>query len=166
MEKLSIAKVLKPQGLKGELKCLPLAEQSDVFSNLTYVYLNEQKLNVISSVYRLGYVYIRLENVDTIEHADKFRNAVFYVDREQFGTLQENTFFVDELVGCKVFNKNGEFFGDILGVENYGASDILEVKHKWGTYMVPFISKVFLDVNIAQQKVVIDEDEFKEHCTS
>ena len=86
MEKLSIAKVLKPQGLKGELKCLPFAEQSDVFSNLTYVYLNDQKLNVISSVYRLGYVYIKLENVDTIEHADKFRNAVFYVDKEQFDT--------------------------------------------------------------------------------
>ena len=87
------------------------------------------------------------------------------MDKEQFGDLGENTFFIDELEGLEVFDTDGNFIGNVLGVENYGATDILEIKDKWATYLVPFIEKVFVEVDIAGGKVIIDAEEYKEHRT-
>ena len=165
MDKLSILKVLKPQGLKGELKCLPLTERAEVFDGLTKAFCDGKEVRIISSKYRLGFVYIYVENVNSIEDAEKWRGKEFFVDKEQFGTLDENTFFIDELEGLEVFDLEGNFVGNVLGVENYGATDILEIKDKWATYLVPFIEKVFVEVDIQGGKVVIDAEQYKEHRT-
>lgn len=162
MNQISILKVLKPQGLKGELKCLPLTDEITVFENLKTVFCDGKQINVISSKFRLGYVYIMLENVLKIEDAEAFRNKELYVDKNVF-SLDDNTFFVDELVGLEVFDTSGNFIGDILGVENYGAGDILEVKDKWATYLVPFIKQVFVEVDISGGKVIVDKEKYQEH---
>ena len=165
MDKLSILKVLKPQGLKGELKCLPLTERAEVFDGLTKAFCDGKEVRIISSKYRLGFVYIYVENVNSIDDAEKWRGKEFFVDKEQFGDLGENTFFIDELEGLEVFDLDGNFVGNVLGVENYGATDILEIKDKWATYLVPFIEKVFVEVDIQGGKVVIDAEQYKEHRT-
>lgn len=165
MDKLSILKVLKPQGLKGELKCLPLTQRQDVFDGLKKAFCDGKEIRIISSTCRLGFVYICIENVNSIDDAEKWRGKEFFVDKEQFGDLGENTFFIDELEGLEVFDTDGNFIGNVLGVENYGATDILEIKDKWATYLVPFIEKVFVEVDIAGGKVIIDAEEYKEHRT-
>lgn len=83
MEKISIAKVLRPKGLKGELKCKALTEKFDLFSNINSVICDNKEYKVISGVYRLGFAYIQLENINTIELAEKFRNKILYVTKER-----------------------------------------------------------------------------------
>lgn len=163
MNKISILKVLKPQGLNGELKCLPLTQREEVLTNLQYVFCDGKKITVISSKPRLGFVYICLENVASVEEAEKFRNKELFIEKTDFGDLDENTFFIDDLVGLTVVDKTGAFVGDILGVENYGAGDLLEVKEKWATYLVPFIKQVFVSVDVENNQVVIDYEKFLEH---
>lgn len=163
METLSILKVLKPQGIKGEMKCLPLTQRTEIFDTLKTIICDNTELNVVSSKFRLGFVYICLENVNTIEDAEKFRNKEFFITKEDFGALDENTFFIEDLVGLEVVDTNGNLVGHILGVENYGASDILQVKDKWTTFLVPFIKQVFVDVDISAGKIVIDMLAYQEH---
>lgn len=162
MNQISILKILKPHGLKGEMKCLPLTDETKVFEGLKSVYLCGKKIDVISSKFRLGYVYIILKNYESIEKAETLRNQELFIDKSEF-SLDMDTFFVDELVGLEVYDQEGEYIGDILGVENYGAGDILEVKDKWATYLVPFIKQVFIDVDIKAGKVIVNRDNYKEH---
>ena len=162
MNQISILKILKPHGLKGEMKCLPLTDEIKIFEKLTSVYLGGEKIDVISSKYRLGYVYIILKNYESIEKVEVLRNQELYIDKSEF-SLDENTFFVDELVGLELYDEMGEYIGDILGVEHYGAGDILEVKDKWATYLVPFIRQVFVDVDISAGKVIVNRENYKEH---
>ncbi|MDD4815857.1 MAG: ribosome maturation factor RimM [Clostridia bacterium] len=163
METISIAKVLKPQGIKGELKCQVLTEKFDIFSDLKSVICENKKINVISGVYRLGYVYIMLENVNSIEQANQFRNKTFYIPKAEYGDLDENNYFIDDLVGVKIETENGEKIGEVLDVENYGASDILIIKEKFCTYSVPFIAKVVLKVDINQKTIVVNKEQYEEN---
>lgn len=162
MEQLSILKVLKPQGLKGELKCLPLTQKNELFSTLKTVICNNQSIKIISSVYRLGYVYICLENVNSIEDAEKFKNQILYIDKKDFGELSSNTYFIEDLEGMSVVDENGEEIGDVLGVENYGATDLLEIKDKWRTYLVPMVKQVVVNVDVDAKKVVVNRDAYEE----
>ena len=73
MEKICIAKILKPQGIKGELKCKPFTDEN-FFQNLKEVFIHDKRFDVLSSVYRFGYVYITLNGVNSRNDAERFRN--------------------------------------------------------------------------------------------
>ena len=163
MEKISIAKVIKPKGLKGELKCMSLTENHDLFSGLNFVYCNNEKINVISSVFRLGYVYITLENINTVEKAEQLRGKELFIDKENYGELGESTYFIEDLIDLPVFDENNQHIGEVLSVQNYGASDILEVKDKWATFLVPFIKEVFVDVDINAKKITVNRKKYEEY---
>lgn len=163
METISIAKVLKPQGIKGELKCQVLTEKVDIFSTLKTIICENQTISVISSVYRLGYVYIMLEGVNSIEKADKFRNKTFYISKDEYGELAEDNYFIEDLVGVKLKSQDGEYIGEILDIENYGASDIAIVKEGVCSRSVPFIAKIFLSVDINQKIAIVNKEEYEEH---
>lgn len=163
METISIAKVLKPQGIKGELKCQVLTEKFDIFSALKTIICDEKEITVISGVYRLGYVYITLENVDSIEKANFFRNKTFYIPKEEYGELDENNYFIEDLIGVKIETENGEKIGEILDIENYGASDIVIVKENFSTHSVPLIAKIFLNIDTNKKLAVVNRAEYEEH---
>ena len=163
MDKISIAKVLKPQGLKGEMKCSALTENVEIFKTLKSVICNNKEYKIISSCYRLGFVYIKLENINSIEKAESFRNQVFYISKENYGTLEENSYFIDDLIGLKIFDENNEYVGDVLDVENYGATDILIVREKVASFGVPFLNKVFPVVDIENQKIIASRNDYEFH---
>lgn len=163
MDSLSIAKVLKPQGLKGEMKCLPLTDKKEVFENLKTITCNGQTYNVVASVFRLNFAYITLEGVNSIEQAERFRNKTFFISKEQYGELEKDNYFIDDLIGMTCYTEDGEKIGEVLGVEYYNASDILEIKEKWTTYLVPFIHKVFLSVDVENKKIIVNKENYEEH---
>jgi len=163
METISIAKVLKPQGIKGELKCQVLTEKVDIFSNLNSVICENKEINVISSNYRLGYVYIMLENINSIEQADKFRNKTFYIPKSEYGELGQDNYFIEDLIGLEIKDQNKQRLGEVLDIENYGASDILFVKEKFCAYSVPFIAKVVLEVNMQEKYIIVSKEEYEEN---
>ena len=163
MDKISIAKVLKPQGLKGELKCLPLTERKEVFENLKFVYCNNEKLEVVASVFRFDFAYITLKGIDSIEKAESFRNKTFFIPMEDFGELEEDTYFIDDLIGMTCYTEEGEKIGEVLGIENYGATDILQIKDKWATYLVPFVGKIFLDVDVQNKKIIVNKQNYEDN---
>lgn len=163
MKKISVAKVLKPQGLKGELKCKSLTEHIQIFSSLKTIICDNKIYNVISGVYRLGFVYIRLENISTIELAEKFRNKTFYIEKKNYIDLEPDNYFIDELIGMKVFDIDGKEIGEIIGTEFYGASDILLIKEKFATYSISFLKEIFLNVDINNKKVIINQQKYEEN---
>lgn len=163
MEKISIAKVLKPKGLKGELKCKVLTEKFDLFSNLSNVICNNKTYKVISGIYRLGFAYIQLENINTIDLAENFRNKILYITKEEYGENEPDNYFIEDLIGLKVQNISGKYIGDILSIENYGATDILLIKESYTTFSVPFIKKIFLRVDLKNQIAIINQDLYEEN---
>ena len=56
--------------------------------------------------------------------------------------------------------ENGEDYGKIVRVENYGATDILIVFADQREYMVPFVKDIFKKVNLKAKLVVVDEQKY------
>lgn len=157
---ISIAKVLKPQGIKGELKCKVLTEKLDIFGSLTHLFCDKKEIKVVSSVHRLGYAYIKLENVVSRNDAENFRNKTFFLDRESYGKLKEDNYFIEDLVGCEIFDDKNNKIGMVDDIENYGATDIVIVQEEWAKYSVPFLKKIFKKIIPENKKIIIDLEEY------
>lgn len=166
MEKISIAKVLKPQGLKGELKCKALTENLEIYASLNTVICNNKTYKVISGVARLGFVYIMLDGVSSRDDAELFRNKILYIPKSEYGDLDKDNYFIEDLIGIKIYSQSNEYVGDILDVENYGATDILIVKEGVVSFSVPFLKDIFTDVNVSAGIAKINTEIYNQHKIS
>ena len=143
MEFVCVGKIIKPQGIKGEVKILPLIDIPAIFNGKHKLFIEYKESPFKTSTYRLGFGYVLFEEVKDRTIAEKYRNKLVYISREDFDKLAVDDYLVDDLIGRQIFDENGEFLGQIMGVENYGFDDILVIKQDEHLYEVPFRKDIF-----------------------
>lgn len=141
---IEVAKIVKPQGIKGEVKALPSTNVVEVFSSLKNCLVGNKTMVVEHSCFRQGFLYIKFKGVSTRNDAELLRGNLIKIERSLLEDAKDDDdFFVDELVGMIVYDDKGELVGQILSIMNYGASDILIIEKEGREYQAPFVKDVF-----------------------
>lgn len=141
---LEIAKILKPQGIKGEVKAEPLTNVVEIFSSIKECLVGNRTMHIEHSSFRQGFLYIKFEEIKNRNDAELERGKSIKIAKELL--VQEkgdDEFFVDELVGMVVYDDIGQLVGQIVSVMNYGATDILVFEKENRQMEAPFIKEVF-----------------------
>lgn len=143
MSFVCVGKIIKPQGIKGEVKILPLVDIPAIFNGKHPLFIEKQDSKVLSASYRLGYGYVRFEEITDRNVAEKYRNKKVYVAKEDFEKLAVDDFLIEDLVGTVLNDENGQLVGQIMDVTDYGFDDILIVSENDHLYEVPFRKEIF-----------------------
>ena len=156
MEKIVIAKILKPQGIKGELKCKPMSDMK-IFSNLKEVFISEKSFTVLSSVYRFGYVYITLKGLNNRNDAENYRNLLICVDKSIFS----NDILISDYIDSTIYDEDSNELGIIKNVEQYGSADIFNIKLKnGGSCSVANVNGLVVEFKKNDKKLIINKNIF------
>jgi len=92
-----------------------------------------------------GGAIARLAESTSRADAEKLRGTVLTVPREALPPLGEGEFYHADLLGLPVVTDEGEAVGTVLAIENFGATDIIEIsldpvpEKGPKTFMVPMI---------------------------
>ena len=157
---IEIAKILKPQGIKGEVKALPLTNVLAVFKSIKNIKIGEKDYEIEHILLRQNFLYIKLKNVNTRNDAETLRNQTIKVDRSYLEkSKQDDEFFIDDLIGMVLYDTNGELVGQIVDVVNYGSCDIFVIEKENRTYEAPYVDDVFMRKG---EKLVVDSEKLKE----
>lgn len=143
MEFVCVGKIVKPQGIKGEVKIYPLVDIPAIFNGKHNLFIDKIPAKFSSANFRLGFGYVKFDEISDRNVAEKYRNKLVYVDKEEFEKLSSDYFLIDDLVGQVINDENGEQIGQIMGTTNYGFDDILIVKENGHIYEVPFKKDIF-----------------------
>ena len=143
MEFVCVGKIIKPQGIKGEVKILPSIDIPAIFNGKHKLYIEKRPSPFKHAAHRLGYAYVMFEEIADRNVAEKYRNKKIYISREDFDKLAVDDFLIDELVGTLLYDENNELVGQIMGVDIYGFDDIIIVKEDGHLYEVPFKKAIF-----------------------
>lgn len=102
-------------------------------------------------------VIVRVEGVSDRTAADTLKGAELWIDREQLPDAEPGEFYYEDLTGLKAFDLDGAPFGEVVGVANYGAGDLLEIRLEGGrrTELVPFGKTYVPEVDISAGRVVV-----------
>lgn len=163
MEKILIAKVLRPQGLAGEVKCKMENNDYSVIENVTEVYLQGKDIptRIKSKVCRNGYLYLTLGTIDCREKADLIRGFNIYAERK-FLNIPDDEFMVADLIGATVVGDDGTEIGKLVDIQNFGATDIFVIKQYGREYMVPFIKDIVTKVNVSAGIITVNKSKYNE----
>jgi 16S rRNA processing protein RimM len=113
-----LARLLRPQGRRGELLAEPLSNLPDIFAANSDVVLaapNATSPSPGSSTIHIeehwfptgknaGRVVLKLSVCNSISDAEALAGKQLLIAADQLPTLDPDTFFVGDLVGCTVYN--------------------------------------------------------------
>lgn len=141
-ERIRIGKILKPRGVRGEVKILPLSDIPGRFDQLDEVYVemnsDETWTLMIEEVksYK-GCVYLRFQGLDSVEAVEALRGKYLQVDQAQSPELPENEFYHFEIIGAAVYTEDEQYLGTVREILETGAHDILIVQGDEREYLIP-----------------------------
>ena len=101
----------------------------------------------------------RIDEIPTKEAADALRGTRLFASRDNFPELEEDEYYHSDLIGMEVFDGNGEKIGKVKSIQNFGASDILEIYYNASTSMIPFTRAIVPTVDMGTRRIVIDPPE-------
>lgn len=153
---LTIGKVLKPRGLKGELKIELYASDSARFSHLKRLKIDgiEYGIDRISPEGAIGYV--SLEGIDTVEKAEALRGKLITANRNDLPKLPDGKYYIVDMIGLDVV-VSGEVVGEVCDVLQYGSADVYVVKNGANSFSFPAISGLVKQVDLDLGKIVLDD---------
>ena len=160
-EYLLIGQVLRPQGIRGQVKVRPDTDDPGRFESLEMVFLKEgqsyRPVRIEEVSVREGGVFLRLDGAENRDQAEKQRDLMLYVDRAHAVELAENETFICDLIGCDVRDSKGQTIGKIVDVLQPGGNDVYVIKTPKGEMLLPALLHVVPTVNTKEGFVIVDE---------
>jgi len=162
---VTIGEVLRPYGLRGEVKVRPLTDRPrERFKALMSCTLWEpvgdrrEPCHIASCRFEGDTVYLRMDGVDSPEAARRFCGRLLAVSREEVLPLVEGSFYPWQLEGAVVETRDGRQVGTFVGVEP-GAQELWLVDDGTQRRLIPAVPEIVVEVSVADRRIVIDPPE-------
>lgn len=159
-EYFEIGQIVNTSGIKGILKIKPFTDDIKKFSNLKTIYiktksgLTEFKIEQVRYVKNM--VMLKLAGIDTVEEAEKYRNLYIKILRDQEEELEAGSYYVVDILGCKVNTDANQELGKIVDVFQTGSNDVYVVKDEQGKQiLLPAIKQVIKNVDIKNKIITV-----------
>ena len=159
-EYLEIGQIVNTNGLKGLLKVKPLTDDIRRFEELETVYIQKGSNLVEFKIQEVKYiknmVLLKLEGIDDINEAEKYKNLYIKINRKDAVELEKNSYFIVDIINCEVYTEENELLGKVVDVFPTGSNDVYTVKNSDGKeILIPAISEVIKNVDIPNKKIII-----------
>lgn len=155
---LEVGQIVSVHGILGEVKVKPWCDSPDFLCEFDELYLgnNENIIVIEKTRVQKNMAVLKIAGIDTIEEANKLRNKILYINREDV-ELDEDTYFVQDIIGLEVIDVDSNFsYGEIVDVSETGANDVYHIKSKENKmYYIPAIASVVIKTDIADKKMLI-----------
>ncbi|MCD7949050.1 MAG: ribosome maturation factor RimM [Erysipelotrichaceae bacterium] len=158
MEKVKIGKIVNTHGIKGELKVKSMTdfpEERFAKGSIVTLHYQNQDINmeVLKHRYHKGHILVTFKGYEDINLVEKYKGCSLYSDKD-VSLLDEGEYYVDDLIGCKVYNYDN-YIGDVIEVQLYDHHDILVVQGK-EKIMIPYVEAFVKEEDIDNKRINVE----------
>ena len=149
MKYIEVGKIVNTHALKGEVKIKSYSNM-DRFNIGNILYLGESHIEVKVKTHRVkdNFEYVVFENYEDINLIEPYKNKFLYIKETDLEVLDEDEYYIKDLIGLKVYNENKEYKGIVKNVSEYPANFMLEVeKEDKKIALIPFRKEFVIEVS-------------------
>lgn len=158
---LTVATVLKPQGIRGEIKVMPQTDSAEDLKDFTSVLIGDTKYKVLACRAAGGYAFLTLRGIADRNAAELLRGKEVLVDRSEAPELPEDRVYIADVIGCRLLTTEGELLGEVTDVTP-ARTDIYTISVGDKEIMFPAADGVILSVDTENGIVTVDKKRFEE----
>lgn len=101
---------------------------------------------------------VAFEGVDRREGAEGLRGAIYSDDSDR-RSLEDDEYWHSDLVGCTVVLTDGSDVGEVTGIVEAPAQELLVVQTPRGERMVPLVKELVPVVDVTARRITVDPPE-------
>jgi len=158
-----IGTIVKPQGIRGELRVFPTTDDPARFSLLVGEQIILRDSKNVETPYKLlqarqhkGLVIIKLDGVNDRNMAETLVRSIIIIPDEKAIPLEDGEYFVRDLIGLDIVTETGEHVGKLSKVLNTNANDVYVIDPAEGdSFMIPAIKNVVLNVSLQDKTMTV-----------
>lgn len=152
-EMLRVGVITTTHGVRGEVKVYPTTDDAERFLELEEIWLDTGKerlpLKIQNVKFFKNMVILKFEGYDDINAVQAWRQKDLLVTREQAVELQEDEYFIGDLIGLHVEDEEGNALGVLRDVLETGANDVYLVSRPGEKdLMLPAIKECIREVDL------------------
>lgn len=156
---LKVGVITTTHGVRGEVKVYPTTDP-ERFLELDYVLLDtgreKRKLEIEKVRFFKNLVILKFKGIDNINDIEMYKQRELWIPREEGQDLEEDEYYIADLIGMKVVLEDGSSFGTLTDVMETGANDVYVVENGEGEeILLPAIRECILDVDVEKNVMTI-----------
>ena len=155
---LEVGKITNVHGIMGEVRVQPWADSPDFLCQFKTLYVDSSHwpIQVERARVHKNMVILKFDGVDTMNEVEGWRQKDLLITRDQAIPLEEDEFFITDLIGLNVVTDEGETLGTLTDVMETGANDVYCVKTPEGKeLLLPAIRDCILDVDLDKEEMLV-----------
>lgn len=153
-EFFKVGKIVNTHGLKGEVKVIPSTEDVNNFKRYEVIFIDGVERKILGVKFQKDRVILKIEGIDFIDDAEKYKNKIIEVPRDMEPELPEDTFYARDLIGIHVFDTEGNDLGPIYDVIETKNNDVYWIREP-KELLIPVLKDIVLDINLEDEKIII-----------
>jgi 16S rRNA processing protein RimM len=159
---VTLARILRPRGLRGELAAEILTDFPERLPKLREVWLADGRSDPRPmkvrrcwlSTSRGGQAIFHFDGIDTVEAAERLRGCEVQIPLEQRAKLDPGNYYVGELIGCEVWEAGASAaMGAVRDVEFPGGVPLLAVETTEGEVLVPLAAEFCVRIDVKAKRI-------------
>lgn len=161
MEKqLQVGVISSTHGVRGEVKVFPTTDDASRFKQLKKVYLDTGREQISLEIQNVKFfkqfAILKFKGIDNINDIEKYKGKSLLIDREDAVELDEDEYYIADMIGMEVYTEDESLFGTLKDVMETGANDVYIVDSKDnGEVLIPAIRDCILDVDVEKNRMMI-----------
>ena len=159
---IAVGLIFGVHGLKGEIRVNLHTDFPERFSRGAVLWLGEklQKVEIDQARPHKGFVLLQLKGITTRAMADSLRGTWLFIAEDEAAELDEDTYWVHDIVGLAVHSTDGELLGTVQDVVFTGANEVYIVQPQGSVnggreLLIPAIADVVQSVDLKSGTIVI-----------
>lgn len=156
---LVVGRVIRPHGVRGEVRVELHTSDPDRFESLASVHIGDPANKPVAITSARRHQDVALVTFDGIidrDAAEKLRDQWLYIPVEEAAPLAEGEYFLYQLEGLTVQDESGRVLGQLSEVIETGANNVFVVSGPLGDLLLPDIPDVIRDIDFDKGRITVN----------
>ena len=162
---IELGKSLKPHGIKGAFQFILHNPQDSALKDKLKIILYplsesssisiEGEEHEIRSIHFGNKTICYLKGIDDRNLTEQMLPFNFYINSEDLPKLDEDEFYLKDLIGLDVLNSEGQKIGTVVRLYDNGAQPVLKINLENESIELPFVEVFFPELNLENKTITM-----------
>lgn len=155
---IKVGSITNSHGIRGSVKVYPHTYDVERFNEYEKLFIGVEKIKVhIKEVsFYKNLVILTFEEFDDINQILKFKDQGLFILEEDRKDLDEDIFYLDEIINSKVVDLDNNYLGEVVEIINNAANDIYVIKKDGKNYYIPAVKEFIKNVDVDNKTITIN----------
>jgi 16S rRNA processing protein RimM len=159
MKKIKIGQIVRPFGLKGEVKVklyTDFPEQRFAVGMPLFLTTVRSDIDVVVSSFRMhqGFALVSFEGKPSIDDVEIYRNCELSIDETRIEHDEDDIYYFD-LIDSTVIDESGTVLGIISEVIDTPAHAVIRIQREGKDFLLPYVDAFIVDEDMEKKKITV-----------